>query len=70
MRRKAQDDQNFVDAWKNGGKVDGKGVDDTRLLDHLKKRRDDLDPRRPHWDEWNNRLHAVRLQPSKSRRCR
>jgi hypothetical protein len=50
----AQEDQNFVDAWKNGGKVDGKGVNDSRLLAHMKKRRDDLDPSDPNWDQWNN----------------
>ena len=50
----AQEDQNMVDAWKNGGKVEGKGVDDDRLLDHMKKRRDALSPDDPLWDEWNN----------------
>jgi hypothetical protein len=50
----AQEDQNFVDAWKNGGKVDGKGVTDSRLLDHMKMRRDQLDPTDPNWDQWNN----------------
>ena len=50
----AQEDQNMVDAWKNGGKVDGKGVDDDRLLAHMKMRRDNLDPSDPNWDEWNN----------------
>jgi hypothetical protein len=50
----AQEDQNMVDAWKNGGKVEGKGVDDDRLLEHMKKRRDTLDPSDPMWDEWNN----------------
>jgi len=50
----AQEDQNMVDAWKNGGKVEGKGVDDDRLLEHMKKRRDALSPDDPLWDEWNN----------------
>jgi hypothetical protein len=47
-------DGNIVDAWKNGGKVDGKGVTDSRLLEHLRKRRDQLDPSDPQWDDWNN----------------
>jgi hypothetical protein len=50
-----QEDQNMVDAWKSGGKVDGKGVDDKRLLEHFKMRRDQLDPNDPLWDQWNNR---------------
>ena len=50
----AQYDSNIVDAWKSGGKVDGKGVDDDRLLAHLKKRRDGMDPDDPMWDDWNN----------------
>jgi len=44
----------MVDAWKNGGKVEGEGVDDDRLLDHMKKRRDVLSKDDPLWDEWNN----------------
>jgi hypothetical protein len=50
----AQYDSNMVDAWKNGGEVDGEGVTDDRLLAHLKKRRDQLDPSDPAWDDWNN----------------
>jgi hypothetical protein len=50
----AQTDQNYVDAWKNGGKVEGKGVDDSRLLSHLKMRRDQLSPDDPAYDDWNN----------------
>jgi hypothetical protein len=50
----AQYDSNIVDAWKNGGEVDGKGVTDDRLLDHLRKRRDQLDPSDPSYDDWNN----------------
>jgi hypothetical protein len=50
----AQVDQNMVSAWKGGGKVDGKGVDDDRLLKHLKSRRDQISPDDPAWDDWNN----------------
>ncbi len=49
-------DRNYLDAWQKGGKVEGKGVSDTRLLKHFKKRRDALDPDDPLWDEWNNRI--------------
>lgn len=52
----AQVDQNYVDAWKNGGKVDGKAVTDARLIAHLKSRRDDLDTDDPKWAEWDNRV--------------
>src|SRR6476619_6431118 len=52
----AMEDNNFVDAWKNGGKVEGKGVDDERLLEHMKMRRDQLSPEDPAWDQWNNRV--------------
>jgi hypothetical protein len=51
----AQVDSNMVDAWQSGGEVDGKGVDDDRLLKHLKMRRDQLSPDDPLWDEWDNR---------------
>jgi len=37
-------DSNMVDAWKNGGEVDGKAVTDARLLAHFKARRNELDP--------------------------
>ena len=49
-------DRNYLDAWQKGGKVEGKGVNDERLLKHFKKRRDALDPSDPLWDEWNNRV--------------
>jgi hypothetical protein len=52
----SQTDANYVDAWKLGGEVDGEGVDDERLLQHFKDRRDALDPNDPQWDEWNNRV--------------
>jgi hypothetical protein len=52
----AQTDQNFVDAWKNGGQVDGKGVSDSRLLAHLKERRDQLSPDDPSYAMWNNQF--------------
>lgn len=52
----AQEDSNYVDAWKNGGKVEGHGVDDEKLLEHFRKRRDALSPDDPLWDEWNNRV--------------
>src|SRR5512137_993456 len=49
-------DRNMVDAWKNGGTVDGKPVTDARLLGHFKSRRDDLSPDDPQYQEWNNRI--------------
>jgi hypothetical protein len=52
----AQEDQNYIDAWKNGGEVDGKPVNDARLLAHFKARRDSLSKDDPLWDEWDNRL--------------
>lgn len=58
LLREAQNqyDANMVDAWKNGGEVDGKGVDDARLLEHFRKRRDALSPDDPLWAEWDNRI--------------
>ena len=52
----AQVDSNLVDAWKNGGEVDGKAATDERLLKHFKMRRDQLSPDDPLWDEWDNRV--------------
>lgn len=51
-----QEDQNFLDAWENGGSVDGKPVNDARLLAHFKQRRDALSRDDPLWDEWDNRI--------------
>ena len=51
-----QEDQNFIDAWKNGGEVDGKPVNDARLLAHFRKRRNALSKDDPLWDEWDNRI--------------
>jgi hypothetical protein len=52
----AQMDSNMVDAWRNGGKVDGRGVDDNALLAYFRKRRDAIDPSDPLWAEWDNRV--------------
>src|SRR4051812_3793186 len=49
-------DSNYVDAWKNGGKVDGKPVTDSRLLEHFKGRRNELDKDDPLYDQWSNRI--------------
>lgn len=49
-------DQNMVDAWKNGGEVDGKPVTDARLLAHFKSRMNDLDPKSPEYQQWKNRI--------------
>lgn len=51
-----QEDQNFIDAWKNGGEVNGKKVNDARLLAHFRQRRNALSKDDPLWDEWDNRL--------------
>ena len=52
----AQEDANMVDAWKNGGEVDGKPVNDARLLAFFKSRRNALSKDDPLWDEWDNRI--------------
>lgn len=49
-------DSNYVDAWKNGGKVDGKAVTDQRLLKHFKDRRNELGKDDPSYQEWDNRI--------------
>lgn len=51
-----QVDQNFVDAWKNGGNVDGKPVTDGRLLAHFQSRRNQLSKDDPMYDQWSNRI--------------
>lgn len=65
----AQVDQNMVDAWKNGGKVDGKAVTDERLLKHLRARRDELDKSDPMWAQWDNRMlqYSFSIDESKMR---
>lgn len=45
----------MFDAWQNGGLVDGKKVDDDRILAYIKQRRDGFSTEDPLWDEWNNR---------------
>lgn len=49
----AQDDANMLNAWEEGGEVDGKPVTDQRLLAHFKKRRNDIPKSDPEWDKWD-----------------
>ena len=49
-------DSNMVDAWNNGGTVDGKPVTDARLLAHFKMRRDAISKDDPLWSMWNERI--------------
>ena len=63
----AQYDANMVDAWKSGGQVDGKPVDDSRLLAHFKARRDALSKDDPLWDEWNNRVQQYTFSIEESK---
>lgn len=60
-------DRNVVDAWKNGGDVDGKAVTDTVLLEHFRARRDSLSKADPLWTEWDNRVtqYDFAIQDSK-----
>ena len=62
-----QEDQNFLDAWTNGGMVDGKPVDDARLLAHFRQRRDALDKDDPMWDEWDNRIQQYEFSIADSK---
>ena len=57
LLREAQNqyDSNMVDAWKNGGEVEGKGVNDAKLLAHFRKRMEGLSKDDPLYDEWENR---------------
>ena len=63
----AQLDSNMVDAWKNGGEVDGKPATDERLLEHFKMRRDQLSPDDPLWDEWDNRVQQYTFSIAESK---
>lgn len=69
LLREAQNqyDQNMVDAWKNGGKVDGRGVSDTRLLAHFKSRMEGLSEDDPLYDQWQNThtQYAFAIEESK-----
>ena len=49
----AQEDQNMLQAWEEGGLYKGKKVTDKMLLDHFKMRRDSMSPTDPLWDKWN-----------------
>lgn len=44
----------YVDAWKNGGEVEGQPVTDERLLKFWLDRRDSFDRSDPMWDYYNN----------------
>lgn len=52
----AAEERNYVDAWNNGGEVDGVRVTDDVLLAFFRKRRDGLSPKDPDWDKYNNVL--------------
>lgn len=60
-------DGNMVDAWKNGGEVDGKPVTDSRLLAHFKTRRDDLSKSDPMYQQWNNRIDQYQFSIEESK---
>ena len=49
----AQEDQNILQAWEEGGLYKGKKVTDAMLLSHFKMRRDSMSPTDPLWDKWN-----------------
>lgn len=50
----AQVDRNIVDAWKNGGTIDGRPVTDEMLLAHWRGRLKDVDPGDPQYDTLKN----------------
>ena len=63
-QQQAAVDANMLSAWSNGGKVDGKPVNDKRLLKHYKKRRDSYDRDDPEYDEWQLELTQLRFRVS------
>jgi hypothetical protein len=50
----AQNERNIIDAWKEGGKVDGKKVTDADLLAYFDDKLSDLDPADPNYVEAKN----------------
>lgn len=63
----AQRDRNIVDAWQNGGEVDGKKVTDEDLLAHFTDRRDHVSKDDPLWVYYDNLLktYTFRIEDSK-----
>ena len=55
------EDRAIFDAYQNGGKFQGKLVDDARILAYMKGRRDGFSTDDPLYDEWNNRLIQTRF---------
>lgn len=51
-------DTNMVNAWKEGGLVDGKKVTDSAILAHWKMRRDAVSQDDPLWDYYNNMMQT------------
>lgn len=54
--QRAAEDRAIFDAYQNGGKFQGKVVDDAAILKYIKGRRDGFSSDDPLYDEWNNRL--------------
>jgi hypothetical protein len=50
----AQNERNIIDAWKEGGKVDGKKVTDAALLEHFDDKLEGLSPDDPSYVEAKN----------------
>lgn len=49
----AMEDANILQAWEEGGEVDGKAVTDEILLAHFKERRDAVSKDDPLWEKWD-----------------
>jgi hypothetical protein len=57
----------MVDAWQNGGEVDGQPVTDSRIVQFWKDRRDSMSRDDPLWDHYNNMVQQYQFHIEESK---
>lgn len=63
----AKEDQNIMDAWKNGGQFQGKNATDERVLAYWSKRMKDLDKDDPLYDSYHNQVLQLQYGVAQSK---
>lgn len=67
MQMVAREDQNIMDAWKNGGEIDGKKVTDEMVLAYWRKREEGLDHDDPVYDTIQNQIEQLQYAIEQSK---
>ena len=63
----AREDQNIMDAWRNGGEVHGRKVTDDMVLNYWTRRRKTLDKADPSYDQIDNQISQLEYAVAQSK---